>query len=142
MVFMDISGTSEYLKNYNIKFNFTKSVSGVLPQVIEQDDYDSTESNKVVCDSLRPIDKFQALNLKFETTEPNKYRNLYISVVGDYKTGKANYYIFYSTDCKWANTEFGNMQNGNMTAVFRFIFELLDKYKVDPKALDENLKTE
>lgn len=142
MVFMDVSGVTNYLTNYNIKLNFQKSVSGVLPQVIEQDNYDSTNSNKVVYESLTPADKFQALNLKFETAKPSKYRNLYISVVADYRIGSAKYYIFYSSNCKWADSEFGNMQLKYMKDVFEAIFELLDKYKVDPEALNENLKTE
>lgn len=142
MVFMDSNTAANYLGNYSIEFNFAKSVSGVLPQVIEQDNYDSTNSNKVVYDGMRPVDKFQALNLKFETAEPNKYRNLYVSVVFNFKNKNNRFCVFYSSDCKWANTEFGNKNTDEMINVFKFIFELLDKYKVDPKALAENLKTE
>ena len=140
MTFMTMGDAKEYLVSYSIKFNFVKSVSGVLPQVIEQDNYDSANSNKAVYESLRPVDKFQALNLKFETAEPSKYRNLYISVVFNYKTG--GFHVFYSSDCKWANREFGNSKAKEMRDAFVFIFELLDKYKIDPESLNENLKPE
>ena len=139
MTFMASDTAKDYLINSKAKFNFIESPSGILPQVIEQDNYDSTKSNKVVYDNIPPDNKFPALNLKFETVEPDKYRNLYISVISNYNYQCTHFYVFYSSDCQWSNQEFGYKMSAYMSDVFEFIFELLDKYKVDPEAINENL---
>lgn len=142
MAFMTSDTAQSYLINSKAKFNFIKSPSGILPQVIEQDNYDLTNSNKVVYDNIPPNNKFPALNLRFETAEPCNYWNLYISVVSNHNYQGNSFYVFYSSNCQWGNQEFGYEKSKYMSSIFEFIFELLDKYKVDPESINENLSFE
>lgn len=139
MSFYNTVDVKNLLVNTEAKFNFIKSVSGVLPQVVEQDNYDSTNSNKVLLDSLPSLYKFNALNLKFETTDSSKYRNLYISVLYN-SSSNAPFTLLYSSDCKWAEREFDHYRTSYASDMFEIIFKLLDKYRVDPAAIQENVK--
>ena len=142
MAFMTSDTAKDYLINSKAKFNFIESPSGILPQVIEKDNYDSTNSNKVIYDNIPPDNKFPALNLIFETAEPCNYWNLYISVISNYNYQGTSFYVFYSSNCQWGNQEFGYEKSSRMSSIFEFIFELLDKYKVDPESINENLRFE